>query len=76
MRVRTFSADVAEDELVWHRDKRDRLVEVLEGEGWKFQHEDELPFELNVDDIVHVEAMTYHRLLLGKSQLKLRITER
>ena len=31
--VRNFTTDVAEIDLVWHQDKEDRLIEVLEGEG-------------------------------------------
>ena len=30
---RTFDEDVAEEEMVWHRDKRDRVITVLQGEG-------------------------------------------
>ena len=36
---RTFDPERDDAEYVWHRDKEDREVEVLEGEGWQFQYE-------------------------------------
>lgn len=71
--IRTFFQDVPEDELVWHRDKEDRLVEVLEGSGWKFQYDDCLPFELVLNDRVLIEKMRYHRILKGITDLKIKI---
>ena len=41
--IREFSKDVNEMDLVWHQDKEDRKIEVLEGKGWKFQKDNELP---------------------------------
>ena len=35
--IRTFKKDVQDDELVWHRDKEDREVRVVKGNGWQFQ---------------------------------------
>ena len=42
-RVRKFSSDVDPMMLEWHQDKRNRVVKVLEGTGWKFQLDDNLP---------------------------------
>jgi hypothetical protein len=71
--VRTFDSNVNSSELVWHRDRENRLVKVLEGEGWQFQYDDELPFMLKEGDELFIEKMTYHRLLKGKSKLKVQI---
>lgn len=71
--VRTFDSNVNSSELVWHRDRENRLVKVLEGEGWQFQYDDQLPFILKEGDELFIEKMTYHRLLKGKSQLKVQI---
>lgn len=71
--VRTFDSNVNSSELVWHRDRENRLVKVLEGEGWQFQYDDQLPFMLKEGDELFIEKMTYHRLLKGKSQLKVQI---
>lgn len=71
--IRTFSSKVSESELVWHRDKEDRLIEILQGSGWKFQYDDCLPFELVLNDRVLIEKMRYHRILKGITDLKIKI---
>jgi hypothetical protein len=40
--VREFEPNTDSHELVWHRDKNDRAVKVLEGEGWVFQMDEQL----------------------------------
>ena len=40
---RVFSSDVSEDELKWHKDKENRLVEVLNDSDWYFQMDNKLP---------------------------------
>ena len=42
-KIRVFKSDVDSGELQWHRDREDRLVEVIEGNGWKFQLDNQLP---------------------------------
>ena len=37
--IREFDPSRDDAEFVWHRDKEDREIEVLEGEGWQFQYE-------------------------------------
>jgi hypothetical protein len=74
--IRVFCEEMNSEELVWHRDKRDRIVEVISGEGWKFQHDNEVPFELKRGMVLEIEAYAYHRILKGKTDLILRITEK
>tara|TARA_E500000318_G_scaffold23965_1_gene24215 strand:- start:570 stop:857 length:288 start_codon:yes stop_codon:yes gene_type:complete len=73
--VRTFNEDVKEDSLIWHRDLKNRKIEVLECRGWKFQRDNQLPIELKENEIYEVNAMEYHRLIKGNGRLKLRIKE-
>lgn len=73
--IRVFQSEVLEDSLVWHQDKRNRVVTVLEGENWLFQFDDELPFKLKINDTLHIEAYRYHRLIRGETNLVLRIRE-
>lgn len=73
--IRNFGVRLSGNELVWHRDKKDRIVEVLEGENWRFQYDNSLPFELKIGDIICVPAETYHRLLKGTTALSLKIKE-
>ena len=70
---RIFPIDVLEEDLVWHQDKEDRTITVLEGTGWKFQRENSLPFELDLKDEVTIRRMVYHRLIKGITPLKLNI---
>lgn len=72
--VRIFHIDVLEEDLVWHRDKEDRTIIVLEGTGWKFQYDNDLPFELKLKDEVTIRKMVYHRLIKGKTPLRLEIS--
>ncbi len=72
--VRTFSG-VDTDELVWHRDERDRRVVCVAGSGWKFQRENMLPSEISVGDEIIIERGFWHRLILGSGDLVLKIYE-
>jgi hypothetical protein len=49
-RLRIFSPNVDDEELKWHRDRENRLVEVLEGEDWYLQMDDEFPKKLVVGE--------------------------
>ena len=71
--IRTFAEDVDPMSLIWHEDQEDRTIEVIEGNGWKFQYDDSLPFELKQGDQFFIERMTYHRLLKGTTQLRVLI---
>lgn len=73
--IRTFDENVDGHELVWHRDKRDRVVRVLEGNGWWFQMDNSLPLELKVGTEVEIPKETYHRVIKGDTPLKIKITE-
>lgn len=74
--LREFDGDVDEQELVWHRDRNDREVTVVEGTGWKLQMDNELPKELMVGKLYNIKAMEYHRLIKGNGTLKLKIWEK
>ena len=74
-RIREFSPNSDISEFVWHRDKRDRIVEVLGGEGWKFQFENEIPIELRKGEKIKIPKNEYHRIWKGNTNLKIKITE-
>lgn len=73
--LREFSQSVESEELVWHRDRKDRHVEIIEGTGWKLQMDNKLPIELTEGDIVFIPKNTYHRIHKGTSNLKVKIQE-
>ena len=64
--LREFSRDVHEEELVWHRDKNTRIVEVVKGIGWKFQRDNQFPVTLREGDCFKIPAEQYHRLIKGR----------
>jgi quercetin dioxygenase-like cupin family protein len=75
--IRTFDPNISEsEEYVWHRDYADRIFTVIEGEGWKFQFDNELPFFINKSDKIHVPKMAYHRLIPNKNKLRIEINEK
>ena len=72
--IREFSQNIDPIELMWHRDDEDRVVKVLEcGEGWKFQFEDELPWELEPLTTICIMRHEWHRVHKGQDKLKLKI---
>lgn len=72
-KIRVFKSDVDSGELQWHRDREDRLVEVIEGNGWKFQLDNQLPITLREGHILLIPQGTYHRIFKGKDNLKIKI---
>lgn len=72
---RIFDLSVDNEELVWHRDRHTRFIKVLEGVGWKFQFDNQLPKEIGPGSTIHVNKLSYHRLLKGSTPLKVRIVE-
>ena len=74
--MRTFDPSITEsDEYIWHIDKNDRSITVIEGNDWKFQFDNELPMNININDKFIVPKMIYHRLIPGKTKLVLEIEE-
>lgn len=71
--IRIFSSEVDSEDLVWHRDLQNRKITVLEGEGWQFQFNGSLPFELTEGRIFEIPKGMYHRIIKGKTNLVLKI---
>jgi len=71
--IRTFSKDVNPMDLIWHMDDEDRNIEVLEGKGWKFQRDNELPLELKEGICIFIPRHQVHRVIKGKTDLKIKI---
>jgi hypothetical protein len=73
--IRTFSQDVNDMELVWHRDRKDRMVESLCDSDWMFQMDNSEPFHIKKDNPIIISKETYHRIIKGSGDLQLKITE-
>jgi quercetin dioxygenase-like cupin family protein len=73
--IREFSSEVDPMELVWHQDKEDRTIEILEGEGWQLQRDNELPLVLQEGDSIFIPMGQIHRVIKGNTNLKIQITK-
>ena len=71
--IREFFIDRDDEEYVWHKDHEPREIEILEGEGWRFQYENFLPYLLEPGMIFDIPKGEYHRLIKGYNNLKCRI---
>ncbi len=69
--IRTFSENLEEDELKWHKDLEDRIIIPLHQTNWKFQRDNHLP-EF-IDKKIKIKANEWHRIIKGKGDLSLRI---
>jgi quercetin dioxygenase-like cupin family protein len=73
--IREFSSEVDPMELVWHQDEEDRTIEILEGEGWQLQRDNELPLALQEGDSIFIPMGQIHRVIKGNNNLKIQITK-
>lgn len=73
--LREFSSNVPDEELEWHMDRRDRVVTVIKGGGWKLQLESGLPFELVEGRSYSIPRESWHRVLRGGADLRIFIDE-
>jgi len=71
--MRTFSQDIPEEKLVWHRDQKDRRVTVLNETDWQFQFDNEIPQVLK--NTIFIPKNTYHRVIKGTGNLNIQIEE-
>ena len=73
--IREFSSEVDPMELVWHQDEEDRTIEILEGNGWQLQRDNELPLALQKGDSIFIPMGQIHRVIKGNTNLKIQITK-
>ena len=70
--IREFSHDTPSFEFVWHRDKEDRYVEAIHDTDWLFQLDNDIPRKLGKEKLF-IPRETYHRLIKGTGDLKVKI---
>lgn len=68
--IRTFDENISSEELVWHRDHEDRLIEAIGESDWLIQIDNEIPQKMNK---VFIPKGTYHRVIKGSGTLKVKI---
>lgn len=69
---RTFPSTTKQEELVWHRDREDRLVKAIGKTDWKVQFDNDIPIVLKE---VFIPKGVYHRILKGSSDLKIKVVK-
>lgn len=70
---RTFKSDLTENDLKWHYDDENRLMVILHETDWMFQHDNQLPFKLELYTTYVIPKGKYHRLIKGTGDLELKI---
>ena len=73
--IREFHHKTNPEEFVWHKDRLNRKVKILNGHGWQLQFENALPFDLIEGHIYDVPSMMWHRIIPGNNSLKIQIYE-
>lgn len=72
---RAIPEDCDDSELIWHLDSRDRIITVESGENWAFQLDDMLPIYIKVGYSYFIPKETYHRVIKGSGDLRIKIKE-
>jgi len=73
--IRKFNNDINPIELKWHRDLQSRTVTILEGKGWKYQQDNQLPIDLEPGVELFIPKLTWHRIIKGNNDLIIQIKE-
>jgi len=71
--LREFEESVDVDDLEWHRDREDRIVEIVGDTDWQLQMDNELPKKMT--DKLFIPKETWHRVIKGTGELKVKITK-
>jgi len=69
--IRSFSSKLTKDDLVWHKDREDRIVEVIGSTDWQFQFDNNTPQQLK--SRLFIPKETYHRIIKGTGCLKIKV---
>jgi hypothetical protein len=75
VKYRRILNEGASDECTWHRDEKDRIVQIVEGSGWKIQFDNQLPVTVNPGDRIRILAQEWHRVIPGNGDLLMIIKE-
>lgn len=71
--IREFNQDTDSGEMVWHRDREDRIIETLDETDWMIQLDNELP--KLIEGKVFIPMGIYHRVIKGNGNLKIKLTK-
>ena len=60
----------------WHADECDRIIWATNRNDWQFQFDGEEPIRLRKNEQIFIPVGVRHRLIPGKSKLKIKIWEK
>jgi len=69
--IRKFYQDTDSGELVWHRDREDRIIENLHETDWLVQIDNQLPKK--IEGKISIPKGVYHRLIKGSGNLEIKV---
>ena len=69
--IRIFSQDTLEEDLKWHWDEEDRIIEAVEETDWQFQFDNCLPISINTQ--IRIPKGIIHRIIKGTGELKIKV---
>ena len=72
--IRGFTNRIDPEELKWHFDEEDRIVELVDETDWMFQFDDDLPFTIT-ETPIHIQKGKYHRVIMGEKDLIVKVTK-
>lgn len=71
--IRKFSSKSDDHEFRWHRDDENRFIRIIKSNGWFFQFDNEIPFEMKEDGFFSIKKGQWHRIIKGYDDLILSI---
>lgn len=69
--IRIFTSDVESEELKWHWDEEDRIIESIGKTDWKFQFDNQLP--ISIEGKIEIKKGVWHRLIKGNHDISIKI---
>jgi len=74
--IREFSQNTRQEDLLWHKDRKDRIIRIIKSDGWKLQLAEGLPFPLLEGKNYFIPSHSWHRVVRGNGHLKILIQEK
>ena len=69
--IREFSQDTDSGEMMWHRDRENRIIECIGETDWGIQLDNQLP--IKIEGKISIPMGVYHRLIKGTGDLKIKL---
>lgn len=70
---RIFKSELSDEDLKWHYDEEDRIMVATHETDWMFQHDNHLPFKIELYTSYFIPKGKYHRLIKGMGDLEVKI---